>query len=112
MLALGDDWDGHGSPGHTETTWRRAAELVVEAATTHQRLRGGEPPIPIISKGDEGSIDIQWRTPSRNVLVNVPASTDEPVTFHADDDENPTRDFGGELTAGARQDQLARWLLA
>src|SRR5262245_23553917 len=74
MLALGDDWDGEGSPGYAEATWHRAAELVVDAATAHHRRMNIDTLLPIISKGDEGSIDIQWRTPHRNVLINVPAA--------------------------------------
>jgi hypothetical protein len=112
MLALADDWDGEGSPGYAEETWRRAAELVVNAATAHRRLRGGEAPAPIITKGDEGSIDVQWRAPQRNILINVPAALDEPVTFYAHDDKNPQRDFGGELDASAGNEQLLVWLLA
>ncbi|HEY7031693.1 MAG TPA: hypothetical protein VH482_10215 [Thermomicrobiales bacterium] len=112
MLALGDDWDGEGSPGYAEATWHRTAELVVDAATAHYRQRNMSPPLPIISKGDEGSIDIQWRTAHRNVLINVPAAPDEPATFYAHDDENPQRDSGGEVDAGERNEQLLVWLLA
>jgi hypothetical protein len=112
MLALGDDWDGEGSPGYAETTWHRAAELVVDGATAHHRQGNVDPPLPIISKGDAGSIDIQWRTLHRNVLINVPAAPHEPATFYAHDEENPERDFGGEVDAGERNEQLLVWLLA
>lgn len=112
MLALGDDWDGEGSPGYDEATWHRAAQLVVDAATARHRQRNADIPLPIISKGDEGSIDVQWRTPHRNVLINVPAALDEPATFYAHDDENPQRDFGGEVAPGERNERLLAWLLA
>lgn len=42
-------------------------------------------PRPYLADGDEGSIDIIWKDPSRTVLVNVPSK--EPIYFSATNGE-------------------------
>ncbi len=44
-----------------------------------------ESPKPYLTDGDEGSVDIVWRSPSRTVMVNVPSR--EPIYFSATDGE-------------------------
>src|SRR5262245_38892437 len=72
MLDLEDDWDEAGSPGYDEATWRRAVEFLVQNAMLlreecHLRVEA-----PRIGKGPDGSIDLDWRLPKRELLVNIP----------------------------------------
>ena len=112
MLALGDNWDDEGSPGYAEATWHRAAEIVVGTATAYHRSGGGVVPLPVITKGEAGSIDVQWRTSTRNILISVPAEPDEAVSFYAHDRENEDRDIEGKLNPSADNGWLLRWLTA
>lgn len=110
MLDLEEDWDGEGSRGYEEATWRRAATLVVTASVAHYRRGGSDVALPVITKGDDGSIDLQWRTPTRNILINVPADVDQRVSFFAHDRANLKRDLGGDLEPAANNEWLLAWL--
>lgn len=112
MLDLGLDWDGEGSPGYEEATWQRAAELVVKTSTRHYQLTRKTAPDPVITKGDEGSIDVQWRTRTRNILINIPADHNASVPFFAHDAESPSHDIGAELDPSVSNEWLLAWLLA
>lgn len=109
ILALHDNWDGEGSPGYDEATWLRAAGLIVDMAVSFHHS-GRTVPSPIITEGDDGSIDVQWRTSTRNVLINVPREPGESITFYAHDRENDDRDIEGKLDAFSDNGWLLGWL--
>lgn len=100
------------SPGYGEATWERAARLIEGTAVPYFRSGGGVAPPPIISESDGGSIDVQWRTSTRNVLIGVPQAPDEPVEFYAHDRQNEGRDVRGKLDPASDNEWLLRWLLA
>jgi hypothetical protein len=105
MLALGDDWDGEGSPGYQETTWLRAVDFLVGSALGLWEEFGVSAPVPKIRKGPAGSVDVHWRTTDRELLVNVPPG-DGPADYYGDDHG------GGHVVKGTldpSEDNL--WLL-
>jgi hypothetical protein len=106
MLQLPNNWDTEGSPAYKETTWRRAIDLLGEYATEGRKLLHRDLPVPRILNGPEGSIDIHWRSPNRELLLNVPAGDAEAPTYYGD---NRT---GGEHVEGQITPPLIRkWLL-
>ena len=106
ILDLPDDWDGEGSPGYAERPGGGRQSWSSPLRSRFVKHADRIVPLPIITKGDGGSIDVQWRTPTRNILVNVPANDAEAVTFYAHDRERRTRDIGGNLEANGNG-----WLL-
>jgi hypothetical protein len=66
---------------------------------------GRELPAPAILPGPNGSIDLHWKTPRFELLVNVPREEANPATFYGDDygslcirgNLNTTEEFVGFL---------------
>jgi hypothetical protein len=85
MLELEDDWDGEGSPGYAESTWRRVVAFLLDNALALSEDFGAAPPAPKIRKGPHGSIDIHWQLPNRILFVNVPVDTGETAEFFGHD---------------------------
>jgi hypothetical protein len=111
MLELPDDWDEQGSPGYTEATWRRAVGFLVESASRFWSESGRAVSAPRIRKGPDGSIDLDWRSPGRELLVNIPAAPTEPATYYGDDGAggNPIK---GTLDPSLQAGWLLRWFAA
>lgn len=112
ILDLQDNWDGCGSPRITEATWLRAIELVISNANDFFQFRGREFPLPLISESDGGSVDVQWRTNARNILINIPEDASEAITFYAHDRERDGRDIEGRLLPDANNAPVLGWLFA
>jgi hypothetical protein len=110
MLNLEDDWDGEGSPGYAEETWRRAVRLAIESAKSFLLTHDEPAPIPAFSKGPDGSVDVLWRSGRRKVMINVPAEEDEPITYHGFDRENPHREIKGCLDPANHNEWILVWL--
>jgi len=109
MLSLPDDWDEEGSPGYAEATWHRAVALLVQNATRLWRQDRVSVQAPRVRKGPEGSIDLDWRAPDRELLINVPADPAEPATYYGDDGAGGHR-IKGALDTSADNRWLLRWL--
>lgn len=110
MLDLQDNWDDEGSPSYAETTWRRAIQFVIDTATSFLRHRNVVPPAPMILKGPEASIDILWSSPRRQMLLNIPAEEDQPVTLGGHDRESEDRVVEGSLDPSERNEWLLVWI--
>lgn len=85
MLELEDDWDGEGSPGYDVVTWQRAVDFLTKNASRLNEEYGGVIQSPRIRKGPQGSIDLHWRAPNRELLVNIPAVYGAPADYYGDD---------------------------
>lgn len=111
ILELGDDWDEEGSPGYAEATWRRATGFVARCVS-HAVERLGLPPVaPRITHGPDGSIDVLWRTPTREFLLNVPADEEQLAEFYGDDLRGQ-QSIRGALNTGHPNEWLLAWLAA
>lgn len=110
MLDLEDDWDGEGSPGYAEETWRRAVGIALESAK-HAPSAPQEPlPTPAFSKGPDGSVDVLWRANAKRVMINVPAEAGEPITYHGFDRDNARREIKGLLDPTDANGWIVAWL--
>lgn len=82
MLQLEADWDGQGSPAYTREVWERAGALLLAGAVDYLQRHVTRVPTPAFENGPEGSIDILWETPERELLLNVPVHAGAPVKYY------------------------------
>ncbi len=111
LLALEDDWDGEGSPGYDEATWRRAVNFVVDQALQMWGEHGVVIPTPKIRKGPQGSIDLHWRESSHELLVNIPVADDVPADYYGDDGADG-KQIKGSIDLGQQGHDLMQWLMS
>lgn len=107
LLDLEDDWDGEGSPGYTEQTWRRAVDLLVRVATDAWRhWRVAVDAVDVVP-GAAGGIGLEWRAPAHELLVRIPADPTADAPYYGDDGEG-----GGKIKGTLVTDKPNRWLAA
>lgn len=92
ILTLEENWDGEGSPGYSEETWKRAVDFLWDNALFLWREYGVKCGAPAIYGGPRGTIDLYWKTETRSLLINVPGKSgkegdggDERITFYGCD---------------------------
>lgn len=83
ILKLADDWDEEGSPTYSKDTLDRAVAFLAAHSEQFEKLRL-HLPVPKISPGPNGSIDIHWKRQSWELLVNIPADAHEMAVFYGD----------------------------
>ncbi|HEX3556343.1 MAG TPA: hypothetical protein VIA62_24250 [Thermoanaerobaculia bacterium] len=110
LLTLTEDWDEAGSPAIEPKTWERATDWVKRYAELLWDRRGIVLPAPRILPGPDGSIDIHWKTPRRELLLNIPANPEEPASYYGDDFGSDKKK--GILETGALDMGLVSWLTA
>src|SRR2546428_6140624 len=84
ILGLENDWDDEGSPQVLETTWQRASDFLARQANVARKGLGKELPVPKILPGPDGSIDLHWKRPDFELILNVPADAAKSATFYGD----------------------------
>ncbi|MBI3896513.1 MAG: hypothetical protein HY313_11345 [Acidobacteria bacterium] len=109
ILELKDDWDGEGSAGYSEDTLNRAITFLITHAQWLWESCGISLPVPKIGPGPDGSIDIHWKQPSWELLVNIPADADEAATFYGDN--YGAHKIRGSLDARNFNLGIATWLM-
>jgi hypothetical protein len=72
-------------------------------------LISSKPFLPTVSPGPAGSIDIHWKTPKKELLINIPSDSKSPARFYGDD-------YGqlcieGTLIGGRLNALILIWLL-
>ena len=110
MLEWADDWDGEGSPGYTGATWERAVDFIIRNAVRLYEQLGTRILAPVIRPGPGGSIDIDWQSGQRGLLLNVPVDQAEPATFYGRDTSGTT--IEGTLDTSGRNQWMLMWLAA
>lgn len=107
QLPTEDDWDGEGSPGFQPATFERARHFLIEGARRLWDARQATIPTPRVWGGPEGSLDVSWRLTGRELLVNVPAAEDEPISLYGDDASSEVK---AEFEADADTAWVFDWL--
>jgi hypothetical protein len=109
ILELTDDWDGEGSPAYSQSTF----DLAVAFLTSHSKYLWEHsclhPPVPHIAPGPNGSIDLHWKRATWELLVNIPANTNEMAVFYGDN-------YGAQKIKGSIDPRqvnfgIATWLM-
>ena len=67
-------------------------------------------PVPRISPGPDGSIDLHWKRQSWELLVNIPARPDEMAVFYGDN--YGAQKIRGKIDPSLFNFGLANWLIA
>jgi len=109
ILRLESDFDGRGSPHYSEATWQRAVQFVRLQWEEYARLFGEPMPLPELQPGPHGSIDVYWKTPDFDLLVNIPADPKKEAEFSGD--RNGKRKFDGTLDPARPNRGLVSWLV-
>ena len=109
LLDLEDDWDGEGSPAYTEATWKRATDFLRANANKLRSLLDRQTPVPDISPGPYGSIDLHWQTQTRELLVSIPVEPEQPAGYYGDD--HGKNRIKGTLDTAGRNEWLLMWLM-
>jgi hypothetical protein len=89
ILDLEDDWDAAGSAGYPEEIWKRAVDFLTRNATRLWQERNVRVVSPRILPGPDASIDVHWKTPGHEFLINLPGQVGEPASFYGDDGMEP-----------------------
>lgn len=108
ILDLNDDWDEEGSPGYEEQVWRRAVDFLSSTAVQLWTTSGLVTEAPRITPGPDGSIDVHWRIPNHELLLNVPANPQEPAAYYGDNSRGHI--VKGSLDPSAENKWLFVWL--
>jgi hypothetical protein len=109
LLDLQDDWDGEGSPGYAEATWLRAIEFLTSNAKCLKETAGTDIPVPFIEPGPHGSIDLHWRTSTRELLINVPSDLNQLAGFYGDNLAG--KSIKGKLNTSENNEWIMLWLM-
>jgi hypothetical protein len=109
LLELGDDWDGDGTRGFSEQTWRRVADFVARGTTQLLERNGIVTEDIEVMPASDGALGIDWRTATRELLVTVPADTSKDALFYGDDGAG-RRTIKGTLDRAAPNRWLTEWL--
>jgi hypothetical protein len=112
LLELGDNWDGEGSVGYTEQTWIRARDFLMRnAIRLYQSQKKFFDP-PEIMAGPNGSMDLHWKTDARELLINVPARSEETISYYGDDRAEDTENAirGKNIESSPNTEWIFLWL--
>lgn len=110
MLELEDNWDREGSPGYHKETWARAVTFLLNMSAELWTDKDQAVPVPRIGKGPEGSIDIHWQLPDRELLVNIAAFPANSMSFYGDLLGEKDTAIEGRERLPARMKWLTEWL--
>jgi len=83
ILELKNNWDREGSKGYSYDTWERATSFLYRNARLWNSL-GVTIDAPTILPGQDGSIDIYWKTKKYELLINIPAKPDKEADYYGD----------------------------
>lgn len=113
ILELKDNWDDAGSVGYSESTWNRTQGFLMKNALKLWRSHKTCFDAPKILPGPEGSIDLHWKTANRELLINVPARSQEFVSYYGDDNREGTENAirGKDLESSTDAEWIFLWLM-
>ncbi len=109
LTALADNWDGEGSAEYKTETVNSAAEFLMSQDRLLRELRGISLPVPQINPGPDGSIDLFWKQPTWELLVNVPENASESASFYGEDQTGHT--IKGSLDTSVPNLGVIMWLI-
>jgi|GEM_PF-3180535 len=109
ILDMKDNWDEEGSPGYTEATWNRAVQFIRENVRRLRQFNGVRIAPPRILPGPDGSIDIHWKLPKRELLINIPLDPEEPASYYGDAGAKDL--IKGRLDTSSRNEWILMWLM-
>lgn len=111
ILDLPSDWDEEGSPSYAHETWERAVKFMLQNVAELWRCERVRVQAPAIHHGPAASIDILWKTQSRDLLINVPPALNQPATYYGIN-QTTGIETKGNLDTSASNEWLLVWIAA
>ena len=109
LTVLADNWDGEGSAEYKTETINTAAEFLMSQGRLLHEICGMSLPVPQINPGPDGSIDLFWKQPTWELLVNVPANSNQAASFYGEDQTGHT--IKGSLDTSEPNIGVIVWLM-
>lgn len=109
ILALANNWDGEGARAIQESTWERAVRFIWTNGFLLSKLYSLPIGTPEIVPAADGSIDIDWKTSGRELLINIPPGPGERASYYGDDLGHGTS-IEGNLDTTSQNCWLLAWL--
>jgi hypothetical protein len=108
-MLTGDDWDGEGSSWYTEGALHRVMLFFFRNAIPIVRLTQRPIDAPHVMPSDSGSIDLRWKSASRQLLINIPADPSAHGDFYGKNSLGQV--IKGNLDLSANNQWLLMWLM-
>jgi|SRR5271157_1588844 len=108
ILSLAEDWDGEGAKLYLEDSWLRAVDFLRKVAEKLWIDTGLQFNLPEILPGPQGSIDLHWKSPKFELLINFPEDPTEPTDVYGDNYEE--RVLKGTFEVEELLGVIAAWL--
>lgn len=108
MLEGEDPDDIEDGVRHSVATLNRAVLFLQKESEVYEQWFGKIAPVPSIDLGPNGSIDIHWKTPNRELLINIPADAIRKATFYGDNDHSDM--IKGSFDPDTVDSRIALWL--
>lgn len=104
-----DDLDGGDTDGYSMSTLDRAVAFLTTYLEEIWEKYGIRIPVPRMGPGPDGSIDIHWKQPTWELLVNIPADDSAMAVFYGDN-------YGAQKIKGSLDPRnfnlgIAAWLM-
>ena len=118
-VLLPDNSGDESAVHYQQATMDRARDFLLNLMREVRHYSGRDASVPAINPADAGSIDIFWDLEQLQLLVNVSADPDEPITFYGEDKlgtvvsgmRGPSQE-GKKIMKQAQSDCLIVWLLS
>jgi|GEM_PF-2258983 len=97
----------------SESTWNRAQSFLMKNALKMWRFHKTCFDPPKIRAVGDGTIDLHWKSPTRELLINVPVGSEEPIGYYGDDRAEGTKDAvrGKDLESSPDAEWIFLWLM-
>lgn len=105
ILTLPDNWDDEGAVGYQQETWHRATSFLWVCEHMYCNITTFHIPVPRITPGPDGTIDIYWKNKNRELLLNIPVSPDEHASFYGDNT------LGQQIKGKFDTSDVSEWLI-
>ncbi len=111
ILSLEENWDGDGALRCSEATWNRAVGFLARNSSQLWESTRIIPATPYIEPVPDGSIHLDWMLEHKELLITIPASLDELISYYGDDG-NGGKQVKGTMDLEDRNDWLLLWLMS
>jgi|SRR5690242_3247331 len=105
LLAFKGDPEDESFVPISDKTIDRAVRLLTPYVTLFSTAKYSIRVLP----GPDGSVDVHWKNPARELLINIPADLNEPASFYGDDYGKFS--IKGKMDTSSLHPSVLMWLL-
>ncbi len=111
LTELQDDWDDAGGTAYSKQHVDKVVNFLTNIAKSVPSDKGSYFPVPRINPGPGDSIDVQWKESGKNLLLNIPADSEQLSTFYGETSGGEKAEIRGILDIRYLNSWIADWLL-